>query len=63
MEDIVGTGLAEDTVPEVDRDSEKGIYLQRDTGQLVDRKGPRKGVDLRTEAGRTFCAFEGDIRC
>jgi hypothetical protein len=62
VEDIDGTDFAAGTVPEADRDSEEGIDFERDTGQLVDRKGRRMGVDLHMEAGRTLCAYLGDIR-
>jgi hypothetical protein len=63
VEGIVGTDLAEDIVPEVDWDSEEGIDLERGTGQLADRKGPRTEVDLHMEAGRALCAVASDTRC
>lgn len=36
------------------RDFEEGIGLERGTGQLVDKKDPRKAVGFRMEAGRTL---------
>jgi hypothetical protein len=40
VEDIVGIDLAGDTAPEVGRDSEEGIDLERGSDQVVDRKDP-----------------------
>jgi hypothetical protein len=62
VEDIVGTGLAADTGPAADRDSEEGIDLGRGSGQLADRMEPHMGADLRMEAGRTLCVGVSDVR-
>jgi hypothetical protein len=54
VEDNVGTGFEEGSVPEVDTGFEEDIGPEQDTGQSVElhtAADPRTGVDFRMEAG------------